>query len=139
YKKQRMRLSTSTTPRVITCAEDLAQHISLPRGCVSTATQLLGHYGIACNIEDERQFGSSLDVGFRGDLTPVQSEAAQTLLAHESGVFVGPPGIGKTVLGTYLISKRRRSTLIIVHRKPLLDQWIAQLAMFLGLDEKEIG
>jgi superfamily II DNA or RNA helicase len=29
--------------------------------------------------------------------------------------------------------------LIIVHRKPLLEQWIAQLAMFLGLDEKQIG
>jgi superfamily II DNA or RNA helicase len=80
-----------------------------------------------------------LELDFRGDLTPMQTEAARALLAHESGVFVGPPGIGKTVLGTYLVSKRRRSTLIIVHRKPLLEQWIAQLAMFLGLDEKQIG
>jgi superfamily II DNA or RNA helicase len=139
YKKQRMRLSTATTPRVITCAEELAQYISLPRGCAPTATQLLGNYGITCNIEDQRQLGSSLELDFRGDLTPVQTEAARALLAHESGVFVGPPGIGKTVLGTYLVSKRRRSTLIIVHRKPLLEQWIAQLAMFLGLDEKQIG
>jgi superfamily II DNA or RNA helicase len=139
YKKQRMRLSTATTPRVITCAEELAQYISLPRGCAPTATQFLGNYGITCNIEDQRQLGSSLELEFRGDLTPVQTEAARALLAHESGVFVGPPGIGKTVLGTYLVSKRRRSTLIIVHRKPLLEQWIAQLAMFLGLDEKQIG
>src|SRR6185369_16024535 len=35
YKKQRMRLSTAMTPRVISCAEDLEQYISLPRGCVS--------------------------------------------------------------------------------------------------------
>jgi len=26
-----------------------------------------------------------------------------------------------------------------VHRQPLLDQWAAQLALFLGLDAKEIG
>ena len=52
---------------------------------------------------------------------------------------MAPPGIGKTVLGTYLVAQRRRSTLILVHRQQLLDQWLAQLAMFLGIDEKEIG
>jgi len=34
---------------------------------------------------------------------------------------------------------RTRSTLILVHRRPLLDQWLAQLALFLGLDRKAIG
>lgn len=33
YAKQRMRLSTALTPRVIACAEELAKHIALPRGC----------------------------------------------------------------------------------------------------------
>jgi superfamily II DNA or RNA helicase len=27
-----------------------------------------------------------------------------------------------------------QNTLILVHRQPLLDQWVAQLALFLGLD-----
>jgi superfamily II DNA or RNA helicase len=54
-------------------------------------------------------------------------------------VHCGPPGIGKTVLGTHLIAARARSALVLVHRKPLLDQWVAQLAMFLGIDEKEVG
>ncbi len=139
YKKQRMRLSTATTPRVITCAEEHAQYISLPRGCANAVTQLLAEHRIALKIEDERQLGSPLELEFNGDLTDVQSGAARALLAHDTGVFVGPPGIGKTVLGTYLIAKRRRSTLIIVHRKPLLEQWVAQLAMFLGIDEKQIG
>jgi superfamily II DNA or RNA helicase len=31
------------------------------------------------------------------------------------------------------------STLILVHRRPLLDQWLAQLALFLGVDRKQIG
>ena len=31
------------------------------------------------------------------------------------------------------------STLILVRRRPLLDQWLAQLALFLGLDRKAIG
>lgn len=139
YKKQRMRLSTATTPRVITCADEHAQHISLPRGCENTATHLFAEHQIALKIEDERQFGSPLEVEFAGDLTDAQRDAARALLAHDTGVFVGPPGIGKTVLGTYLVAMRTRSTLIVVHRKPLLEQWVAQLAMFLSIDEKQIG
>jgi superfamily II DNA or RNA helicase len=134
-----MRLSTATTARVITCAEELAQYISLPRGCANAATQLFGEHLIALSIEDERQLGSPLEMQFNGDLTDAQRDAARALLAHDTGVFVGPPGIGKTVLGTYLIAKRACSTLIVVHRKPLLEQWVAQLAMFLGIDEKQIG
>jgi hypothetical protein len=33
-KKQAMRLSTALTPRVIACAEDLPQHVAVPRGCL---------------------------------------------------------------------------------------------------------
>jgi len=139
YKKQRMRLSTAMTPRVITCAEELAQFISLPRGCAPEAERLLCEHGISFNLEDERQHGTPLDVSFHGDLTPIQSDAARALLSHDTGVFVGPPGIGKTVLGTHLIASRACNTLILVHRKPLLEQWIAQLAMFLDIDAKRIG
>jgi superfamily II DNA or RNA helicase len=139
YKKQRMRLSTALTPRVITCADELAQFVSLPRGCTPEAERLLRAHGITFNLEDERQPGTSLDVRFHGDLTPIQREAARALLSHDTGVFVGPPGIGKTVLGTHLIASRARNTLILVHRKPLLEQWVAQPAMFLDIDEKDIG
>ncbi len=52
---------------------------------------------------------------------------------------MAPPGVGKTVVGTYLVAARARSTLVLVHRQPLLDQWVAQLGMFLGLDPKAIG
>ncbi len=139
YKKQRMRLSTAMTPRVITCADELAQFISLPRGCTPEVERRLREHGITLKLEDERQPGTPLDVRFNGDLTPIQSEAAHALLSHDTGVFVGPPGIGKTVLGTHLIASRACNTLILVHRKPLLEQWVAQLVMFLDIDEKEIG
>jgi superfamily II DNA or RNA helicase len=139
YKKQKMRLSTALTPRVIACAEDLERFLALPRGCVAEAAQLFGEHGIRLTIDDERHEGELIAVGFRGELTATQKSAADALLKHDTGVFVGPPGIGKTVLGTYVVAQRARSTLILVHRRPLLEQWIAQLAMFLGIDEKEIG
>ena len=139
YKKQKMRLSTATTPRVVACFEDLSQFIALPRGCASDAKALLGRHAVNLVIDDQRHEGVPLECKFGGDLTAVQQDAARALLAHDTGVFVGPPGIGKTVLGTYLIAERARNALVLVHRKHLLDQWIAQLAMFLGIDEKVVG
>ena len=61
----------------------------------------------------------------------MQQKVVKALLRHDIGVFVAPPGVGKTVVGTYLVAERRCSTLILVHRRPLLDQWLAQLSLFL--------
>jgi superfamily II DNA or RNA helicase len=139
YKKQSMRLSTALTPRVIACAEDLPQHVALPRGCVDELDELLRDLGIELHVVDELTSGAPLSVSFKGQLTPIQSEAARAMLAHDIGVFIAPPGIGKTVVGTYLVAARARSTLVLVHRQPLLDQWVAQVSMFLGVDARNIG
>ncbi|MBF8288099.1 MAG: putative helicase [Candidatus Rokubacteria bacterium] len=139
YKKQGLRLSTALTPRVITCAEDLPEYVALPRGCCEDVETLLRSAGSSLVIDDRRQEGERLDLRFRGELTAVQEQAARALLEHTIGVFVAPPGVGKTVVGAYLVAARARSTLVLVHRQPLLDQWIAQLAMFLGMDPKAIG
>ena len=139
YKKQRMRLSTAGTPRVIACAEEFPEHIAIPRGCHEEIEALLRQYHMRLIVDDQRTGGEPLEVSFRGALTPIQAEATRALLAHDTGVFVSPPGTGKTVLGTSLIAQRRTNTLVLVHRRPLLDQWVIQLAMFLGIDEGEIG
>jgi superfamily II DNA or RNA helicase len=139
YKKQQMRLSTALTPRVIACAEDLPQHVALPRGCRQEVEALLRHHGVALCVDDQRQQGDAAEFTFRGELTPLQQKAAREILQHDGGVLVAPPGSGKTVLATFLIAQRGRSTLILVHRRPLLDQWVAQLSMFLGIDPREVG
>ena len=139
YKKQSMRLSTAMTPRVISCAEDRPQHVALPRGCRPELEELLRGHGVALDVEDQRTQGAPLEVRFQGTLAAVQNQAARALVAHDTGVLVAPPGIGKTVIGTYLVAARACSTLVLVHRRPLLDQWIAQLSVFLGIEPKEIG
>jgi len=42
-------------------------------------------------------------------------------------------------MGCALISERKVSTLILVHRQPLLDQWKERLTEFLDMDKKDIG
>lgn len=139
YKKQSLRLSTALTPRVVACTEDLPAHVALPRGCRTELEQILREHGSTLVVDDQRYDGKPLDVAFEGRLTAVQRKAARALLREDIGVLVAPPGVGKTVVGAYLIAARARSTLVLVHRQPLLDQWIAQLSMFLGLAPKAIG
>ena len=76
---------------------------------------------------------------FHGQLTDLQERAVRALLEEDIGVFVAPPGSGKTVVGAHLIARRNRSTLVIVHRTQLVDQWRAQLGLFLDLKQGDIG
>ncbi len=139
YKKQALRFSTHATPRVLTCAEESEAYIGLPRGCQDELHQLIRDWGSTPVLVDERVAGNPIDLTFHGELTPVQERGAAAMLACETGMLVAPPGVGKTVLGAYLIAQRKVSTLVLVHRKPLLDQWVEQLSVFLGLPKKSIG
>lgn len=139
YKKQRMRLSTALTPRVIVRAEYDGTYLALPRGCIRDLRTLLEQHGIGLSIQDERVDGKAIEVDFKGELTQLQQDSADTLLRDDYGILVAPPGFGKTVIGAYLIANRRCSTLVLVHRQILMEQWAAQLALFLDIEEKKIG
>ncbi len=139
YKKQRMRFSTHATPRVICCAEIVDGYLALPRGCLDDAQALLKEYDVKLNIEDKRMTGQKTNFVFDGTLNEEQEEALAGVLDVDFGVFVAPSGTGKTVLAIAAIAKRKTNVLVLVHRKPLMDQWRLQISSFLGIDKKEIG
>jgi superfamily II DNA or RNA helicase len=136
---QRMRLSAARTPRVIACFEELERYLALPRGCLADASAILAELGVQLELRDERSDGTRLTLGFEGNLNDSQRQAAQALLSAETGVLCAPPGWGKTVVATSLIATRGRSTLVLVHRKPLVEQWAQRLAEFLKISPKEVG
>jgi superfamily II DNA or RNA helicase len=139
YKAQAMRLSTYDKPRVIACAEDHSQHIGVPRGCLDDVRLELANLGIRAVIRDQRQGGRPLDVTFAGELRPEQTAAAEAMVSHDTGVLAATTAFGKTVIAAWLIAQRRVNTLVLVHRRQLLDQWVERLATFLGLPAKAIG
>ncbi len=139
FKKQSMRFSTAQTPRVICCAEDLNSYLAIPRGCIDDLKAILSENGSALLVDDKRNSGEHCIFNFQGNLTDTQEGMIKELLKHSIGVFVAPPGVGKTVLGIKLIAERKTNTLVLVHRKPLLDQWKTQISAFLGIPIKEIG
>lgn len=66
YRKQRLRLSTLTTPRIISCATELPQHIALPRDCQDALVDLLHAHGVELTVDHHRRPGEALDVCFQG-------------------------------------------------------------------------
>ncbi|MDO8501470.1 MAG: DEAD/DEAH box helicase family protein [Gemmatimonadaceae bacterium] len=139
YQKQRLRLSTHDTPRIVSCAEELPAHISLPRGCLDDLQALLASYGVALVVEDRRTDGAAADVRFTGTLSAEQAQAVETLALTDTGVLVAPPGSGKTVIAIALLARRGRNALVLVHRRPLVDQWVSRIAAFTGLQSRDIG
>jgi len=139
YRAQAMRLSTYGKSRIVACAEDHPHHIGLPRGCLEDIQRLLGELGIRATVRDERSRGQALNVTFQGQLRPEQKAAARALLAHETGVLAATTAFGKTVIGAWLIAERAVSTLVLVHREALLDQWVERLSAFLDVPTQDIG
>jgi superfamily II DNA or RNA helicase/very-short-patch-repair endonuclease len=139
YKAQAMRLPTYDKPRIIACAEDFPQHMGLPRGCMDDVQQLLSDLDITPVVRDERCHGLPLQVTFQGTLRPEQKVAADSMLGHDIGVLAATTAFGKTVVAAWLIAERGVNTLVLVHRRQLLDQWVQRLSTFLNINNREIG
>lgn len=139
YKAQAMRLPTYGKPRIIACAEDYTRHLGLPRGCLQEVQTLLAELGIVINIRDERYAGKTLHLTFQGQLRPEQQSAASKMVVHDTGVLSATPAFGKTVIAAWLIAQRCVNTLVLVHRRQLMDQWIDRLSSYLNVTKKEIG
>ena len=139
YRAQSMRLSTFGKPRVIACAEEFERHVAVPRGCRDEVEELCRSVGIKVSMRDERNPGRKIKAVFQGQLTCDQEEAVAAMLKHDIGVLSAPTAFGKTVVAARLIAARKVNTLVLVHRKQLLDQWHARLAAFLDLDADAVG
>jgi hypothetical protein len=139
YTAQAMRLSTFGKPRVISCAKLFSKHVALPRGCLDDLLRLLADVGVKAKLRDERQQGRPLETRFLGELMAEQKKAVAALLKHETGVLAATTAFGKTVVAANMIAARGRNTLVLVHRRQLLEQWVARLQTFLDIPANEIG
>jgi superfamily II DNA or RNA helicase len=139
YEKQRLRFPTYNIPRLIFCGELYEGKMILPRGVMEKAEALVRKAGASWDCEDQRKHSKEWSYQFFGNLYAEQQEAVHTMLEHDHGVLLAPPGAGKTVMACSIISARKTRTLILVHRKPLMEQWIARMSEFLGLEKNRIG
>ena len=111
----------------------------LPRGVLEKATEILSAAGASVVVQDERIRGKRLALDFNGTLNADPGGGSSALRKHDQGILVAPPGVGKTVMGCAIIGQRKVSTVVLVHRLQIMDQWKASLVKLLEWSPKEIG
>jgi len=140
YELQRLRKSTWDTPRFVRGYDlTLDDRLVVPRGLRHTIERLVERAGSRLALTDTRNAGREIEVAFAAELTGKQSAAVSAMLAHDDGVVVAPPGSGKTVMACAVIAERATSTLILVDRKALAEQWRTRIEQFLGIRAGQVG
>jgi superfamily II DNA or RNA helicase len=95
--------------------------------------------GISVTVDDRRVQGQPIEANFIGALRPDQVKAFDAIRTHDLGVLAATTAFGKTVTAAKLIAERGVNTLVLVHRRQLMDQWIERLATFLDCARSTIG
>ncbi|MCB5247421.1 MAG: DEAD/DEAH box helicase [Candidatus Cloacimonetes bacterium] len=137
YKAQALRMPIYNIPRIINLSGESDEYLALPRGCCDALSALMGKLGIITNVRDLRYTGEALTAEFIGKLSPEQLMAGQSLLARDNGILSATTAFGKTVVAIWMIAQRKTNTLIVVHRRQLMEQWLERLGCF--LDGAEFG
>ncbi|MGN0833960.1 MAG: TOTE conflict system archaeo-eukaryotic primase domain-containing protein [Kiritimatiellia bacterium] len=138
-KKQRMKYSVYGEPRIISRALNGEEFLQVPRGCFDSVLQTLKGERFNPVVEDKRYAGVPIEMTFKGTLRIDQKSAVADLKKSDAGILAAGTAFGKTVVAVYMIAERKVNTLVLVNRRQLQLQWIARLAEFLGIPEKEIG
>lgn len=136
YKTQAMGFSTQDIPRIVYCGSETENYICMPRGCKEVLFKLLGEFEIKYNVQEKFQMGKAINLSFLGELYPEQKTAAEKMLEYDIGVLGAATAFGKTAVGAYLVAQRKVNTLILVHNREIMENWVEDFGKFLQIDEE---
>ena len=114
--------------------------VILPRGAWSLLPNKIEY-------DDERICPDQVEIEFTGILDYVdefsgrsfsgQKDALRAMLIQEQGIILAQPGFGKTQVALAFAAISETPTLVLVHTKDILQQWIDRAAQV--VPEAEIG
>ncbi len=135
YRNRAMGLSVKGLSKIIVCFEEEETFIGIPRGKREQILGILNESHIPAHYCDERQVGRKINIHFTAKLYEEQKKAADSMLKYENGILQAATAFGKTVVGAYIIATRKVNTLILVHNREIMKNWIDDLLRFIRIEE----
>lgn len=117
-KKQRMGFWVGKTPKSISLYDVYQDNIYLPIGCFEDI------WNIHPKKEDYTDYTITNSTYIESDivLRDYQKPCTDALKKYVNGIFVLPPGLGKTQIGLECAATLKQKTLWLTHTKDLLNQ-----------------
>jgi superfamily II DNA or RNA helicase len=134
HENERLGFSNFGVPRTISLFKENGNHIFFPRGLIKQVLQI----GSGLEIDDQTITNPVEFKPSRIILKEHQIPAVEQMLRRNQGILVAPPGSGKTVCGIEAIIKQGQRSLVLVHTKDLLQQWIERFHEFTDIEPGSI-
>jgi len=145
FKAKNMGFWAGNIPRTIKQWEIEDQWLMLSRAALEVIEEVLAEHDMVLDdVKDRTIAGEKIDLRLKKELRPYQVEAVRHLIAtasdkHRGAVVRGPCGSGKTCILLGSMAAVRRPTLVVVHTKPLMDQWLGECVEWFGIVPGSIG
>ncbi len=139
FMRQKQRLSTFNTPRIVSTYDLNERYIILPRGLLEPLHRLGVKHKIKLEFQDKRLLEKTVTPPLVLELRPQQIDVFNSLVQYDYALLIAPPGFGKTAVASAIISERKVKTLILVNKTALIDQWKERLMSYFSIDGKSIG
>ncbi|MCT7594691.1 DEAD/DEAH box helicase [Aliarcobacter butzleri] len=134
-----LRKPLFNTPKYIRSFEENENFLMLPRGLKETLIDFFNVNAVSYSFVDKRVLNKIQTKTVTFKLRPEQNEAIKEIKKSDYSICVAPPGFGKTLLGAKIFEIRACTTLIVVNKNMLLNQWIERFVDYFGYNKKDIG
>lgn len=119
--------------------DEYLDYVEIPRGGLSLLLPYLQKNSISFEIEDNTCKGEPVNYTSDIRLRPGQESLAEPCLRFKQGVIIAPPGVGKTVIGMWVIAQRGLRALWVTHADHLVDQALDAAEEFLKINRDDVG
>ena len=136
---RKMGRYTQNIPDKLTFYTELEDGLQCPRGFSDQAYRICRHNEENVEVADKRRVMAPIDFQFKGRLREYQETAVSEMIRHTHGTLSAPTGSGKTIMALSIIARHRQPSLIIVHTRELLNQWILAIERFLDIPREAVG
>jgi superfamily II DNA or RNA helicase len=136
YTRKRMGFSLKDIPRKISIRKKIGNEFWYPR---FLAEKYIKNFKEHLKVE----YGTNIDfktkITLRDFQIPVVEETLKFMKGHLGGCIQALTGTGKSVMSLDVMSKLKKTTCIVVHKKFLANQWVEYIKEFLLIPENRIG